>query len=111
MPKKIIIKQFALPFDADIVQEVWELWQVQVEKWHKFQKQNRFAGNEFFWWRSRYSEWIQEMRPRWTTAEYLEKDKLFPRLWEKHGEEMQGSPISGVPKEAYSYEVLRERYD
>lgn len=101
MPKKIIIKQFALPFDADIVQEVWDEWKTEVEKWHEFEKKNKSFGHEFFWWRSRYSEWIHEMRPKWTVAERIEKDKLFPRVWERYGEEISGSPIIGVPKEAY----------
>jgi hypothetical protein len=101
MPKKTIIRQFALPFDADIVAEIWELFAPEVKKWHKFQKLNSSAGNDFFWWQSRFSEFIQEHRENWSINEYLERSKLFSRIWVNYGEIMRGSPILGVSAEFY----------
>ena len=101
MPKKIIIKQFDLPFDADIVLEVWEQFEPKVKTWHKFQKTSKSAGNCFFWWRSRYSEFIEEIHSKWTVDERIKRGKLFPRIWETYGKEMSGVEIVGVPKEAY----------
>lgn len=105
MPKRGIKSQLFLPFQKSRVDEIFDQWRPKVENWHRFQDtptkfSSKQGGNCFYWWKSRYSEWIQEMRPKWSIEIYIETDKLFPLIWESYEEFMTRSKAIGIPNAA-----------
>lgn len=101
MVKRKFVQQLQLPFDLDIVEQTFGEFKPMLAKWHEFIKKNGYGNGEYFWWRSRYSEWIQELRSQGIGFEvYHEKDKLFPRIWERFEKEFTGRCL-GVPSDAY----------
>lgn len=83
MAKRGYVKQPDLPFFADVVEEMFELFKPKLAEWHRFQDKNAPCGNCFDWWASRFGEFIQEQRPKMSVERYLKVYQIFPRIWEK----------------------------
>lgn len=94
-------KQISLPFFLDTVEDIFLKFQNDVENWHKFQSKHKSAGNDYYWWSSRFGEWMQEYRQQISTETYLAIYQIFPRIWEKHETFFTRNPSArGVPNSA-----------
>lgn len=102
MSKRGIKKQLDLIFEDDRISDIFADLQPLIKKCHKLQDAKKStSGNCFYWWRNRYSEYIQEIRAKLTTDEYIKTDKLFPQIWQKYESEFTRRPAKGVPNAAY----------
>jgi hypothetical protein len=99
--KRGIQKQLTLPFDADVVSSIFVLFEPEISKWHTFQdKAGCTGGNDYYWWSSRWNDWIQEQREQWSVEKYLNTYQLFPRIWERFEEKFTRIGARGVPNSA-----------
>lgn len=83
----------------------FELFAAELPKWHKFQDTpNGFGGTQggncYFWWRSRYSEWLEE-----TGFDFERRykfDKIFKEIWLNYESKITRCEVSsGLPDKAY----------
>lgn len=100
MAKRGKERQLNLLFEIDRITEVFTLFEPELIKWHKFEDTNKTYGHEYYWWKSRYGEWIQENRSVWGFERTHAYDILFPRIWERYEEKFRRGKALGVPKEA-----------
>ena len=101
MARRGIEKQLSLPFEAVRVQSVFDGFKPDIEKCHRLQDEPAStSGNEFYWWQSRFGEWLQIKRSGWSRGEYLEIGKPFPSVWESFERFMTRSKPMGVPRAA-----------
>lgn len=84
----------------------FELFSAEIPKWHKFQDTpDGFGGaaqggNCFFWWRSRYGDWLQDKIPDFERRSKF--DKVFKEIWLDYEPEMTRNKHSlGLPDKAY----------
>ena len=78
----------------------FELFAPQIPKWHQLQDTGSAIGNCFFWWRSRYGEWLHDENFEFERRHKI--DKSFPDVWVHYEKEMtRNNYFKGLPKNYY----------
>ena len=73
---------FLNDFGPDIVDNLFKEYYDRMIIWQGFQDKNKTAGNDFYWWRSRFSE-------DYPGFENQSKQNLFSFLWDRYTDVMQ----------------------
>lgn len=78
----------------------FELFCPNIPKWHQLQDApNSTSGNCYFWWQSRYSEWLHEKIKEFERRSKF--DKAFRDVWLDYETRMTRSPVAfGLPDKA-----------
>ena len=93
-------KQMSLPFDADLTDEVFRLFEPELRKWHEFENKHKSFGHEYYWWSSRFYDWLEENQ-KIKVEKKLINYPVFPRIWERYEMKItRHNWASGVPNKA-----------
>lgn len=85
------------------VSRFFELFRPELAKLHRLQDATRSTcGNEYFWWRSRWGDWLETRRGSWNFERVREVDLSFKAVWLAFERTMtRAGGAMGVPDNGY----------